>query len=265
MQINALPALFYRGSDAIFAALQSERPYNAPHLPEPTVVFEDNHLLVLDKPAGMPVQGDESGDLCLVDWAKAYLVAKYQKPGEAFVGLVHRLDRPVGGLVMLAKTSKALARLNAAVADRSITKRYLARTEHMPDAPSGVLEDYLLKNAANNTSRRVSPKHKQGKRAVLGYQVFATDGQAALLGVDLQTGRHHQIRVQLASRGWAIVGDVKYGARQHYSPQAIQLHASYLRMAHPVGGAILELYSAPPWSENSSEMLKKLGEWLPTL
>ncbi len=211
----------------------------------------------------MPVQGDDSGDLCLVDWAKAYLVAKYQKPGEAFVGLVHRLDRPVGGLVMLAKTSKALARLNAAVAERSITKRYLARTEQIPAEHTAVLTDYLLKNAANNTSHRVSPKHKQGKRAVLSYKVMATQGQAALLGIDLQTGRHHQIRVQLASRGWPIVGDKKYGARMGYTPQAIQLHASYLRMAHPVGGAILQLYSAPPWLEVSSEILKKLGEWLP--
>lgn len=197
----------------------------------------------------MPVQSDDSGDLSLVDWAKAYLKQKYDKPGEAFVGLVHRLDRPVSGLVILTRTSKALARMNEAVASRSITKRYLACVERAPQPEAGLLEDYLLKDAATNTSRRVSPKHKQGKRAALAYKTLAQqpDGNT-LLGIDLHTGRHHQIRVQLSARGWPIVGDLKYNARQTYTPSAIQLHAAYLAFAHPVGGAPVRVQVAPVWA-----------------
>lgn len=200
----------------------------------------------------MPVQGDESGDLSLVDWAKAYIKQKFDKPGEAFVGLVHRLDRPVSGLVILTRTSKALARMNEAVANRSITKRYLACVERAPEPPTGLLEDYLLKDAATNTSRRVSPKHRQGKRAELAYKTLHIDVDGtALVGIDLHTGRHHQIRVQLSTRGWPIVGDLKYNARQIYTPNAIQLHAAYLRFVHPVGGATLEVQIAPDWAPDA--------------
>jgi len=219
----------------------------------PTVAYEDNHLLILVKPAGMPVQGDDTGDLSLVDWAKAYIKQKYDKPGEAFVGLVHRLDRPVSGLVILTRTSKALARMNEAVAQRTITKRYLACVERAPEPESGLLEDYLIKDSATNTSRRVSPKHKQGKRAELSYKTLRRNGDgSALLGIDLHTGRHHQIRVQLSTRGWPIVGDLKYNARQTYTPNAIQLHAAYLSFAHPVGGAPVDVQVAPVWAPDAA-------------
>jgi 23S rRNA pseudouridine1911/1915/1917 synthase len=217
-------------------------------LPAPQIVLEDNHLLVCLKPAGMPVQSDDSGDESLVDWAKAYVAATYNKAGEAFVGLVHRIDRPVSGLVLLTKTSKALTRLNQAVASRSIVKRYLAQVEHKPDAPMATLVDHLMKHAETNTSRRVSPKHPHGKRAELTYKVVEIQGQQALLAIDLQTGRHHQIRVQLSARGWPIVGDVKYGARAIATPQAIHLHAAYLAFTHPVSQAAIVLEKAPLWA-----------------
>lgn len=218
----------------------------------PTVAYEDNHLLVLVKPAGMPVQGDDTGDLSLVDWAKAYVKEKYDKPGEAFVGLVHRLDRPVSGLVILTRTSKALARMNEAVANRTITKRYLACVERVPEPETGLLEDFLLKDSATNTSRRVSPKHKQGKRAELAYKTLRrNEDGSAWLGIDLHTGRHHQIRVQLSTRGWPIVGDLKYHAKRVYTPNAIQLHAAYLAFAHPVGGERLSLRANPAWASDA--------------
>jgi len=222
----------------------------------PYIVFEDNHLLVCHKPEGMPVQSDETGDACLVDWAKNYLVTTYAKPGEAFMGLVHRLDRPVSGLVLLAKTSKALARLNKAVADRAITKRYLALVEQAPEPATGHLVDFLLKTPATNTSRRVGPKHPEGKRAELAYTTLpdATPGpkSSTLLAIDLHTGRHHQIRVQLSAKGWPIVGDVKYGAEPAGHASSIRLHAAYLALEHPVTKAKLELFIPPYWAPNAT-------------
>jgi 23S rRNA pseudouridine1911/1915/1917 synthase len=223
-------------------------------VPEPEVVFEDNHLFICLKPAGMPVQSDATQDLCLVDWAKAYLVEKYKKQGDAFVGLVHRLDRPVSGLVILTKTSKALARMNQAVAERAITKKYLARVEKTPSPEADTLVDYLQKNSENNTSRRVSPKHPHGKRAELSYKVLATDDLHALLGINLQTGRHHQIRVQLSTRGWPIVGDLKYGAKETYTPNAIQLHAAYLSFLHPITQTKIVLEKPPVWAPNAPSL-----------
>ena len=226
--------------------------------PQPTVAYEDNHLLILVKPAGMPVQGDETGDESLVDWAGKYIKARYGKLGDAYVGLVHRLDRPVSGLVILTKTSKALGRMNEAVATRAVTKRYLAATERRPETDQGILEDWLMKDAAANTSRRVSPKHKQGKRAELAYRILHDRSGDTLLGIDLRTGRHHQIRVQLSTRGWPIIGDLKYGARRVHTPRSIMLHAAYLAFAHPVGGQKIEILSDPEWTPGAASTLSGL-------
>jgi 23S rRNA pseudouridine1911/1915/1917 synthase len=215
----------------------------------PIVVYEDNHLLVCDKPAGMPTQGDETGDLCLVDWAKAYVVEKYNKEGAAFIGLVHRLDRPTSGLVILTKTSKALARMNQAVAERTVEKRYYALVAGTPDPASGTLEDYLLKNNPTNTSRRVSPKHPHGKRAELVYQsLLKMDAKTTLVAINLHTGRHHQIRVQFSARGWPLIGDVKYGGPASQPVGQIRLHAGFLSFQHPVRAEKLSLESKPDWA-----------------
>ena len=213
----------------------------------PTVLLEDNHLLVLHKPAGMPVQADASGDLCLVDWAKGYLKAAYAKPGEVFAGLVHRLDRPVSGIVILTKTSKALTRLSEAFRLRTVEKIYLAMVSHAPKEPNGTLVDYLIKDSKTNTSKRVHEAHKRADRAELDYRTVQETADGYLLEVMLHTGRHHQIRVQLKGMGCPIVGDMKYGARAPYLPHAIMLHAHKVRFPHPVRDVMVEVVSAPAW------------------
>ena len=157
-------------------------------------------MLIVDKPAGMLVQGDATGDACLLDWGKAYVKVKYNKPGDVFLGLVHRLDRPVSGLVVLARTSKALTRLSEAFRDREVDKLYRAVVSPAPKQKEARLEDFLMKDSASNTSRRVSPKHKMGQKAVLHYKVLGDHVQGTLVEVQLETGRHHQIRVQLSAR-----------------------------------------------------------------
>jgi 23S rRNA pseudouridine1911/1915/1917 synthase len=210
---------------------------------QPLVVLEDNHLIFCSKPAGMPVQPDATGDLSLVDWTAAYLKATYNKPGDAFVGLVHRLDRPVSGLCMLTKTSKALVRLNEAVRDRKVSKRYLAIVDQAPEIPEATLTDFLIKDGGSNTSRRVSPQHKMGQKAVLRYRLIAQVPLGWLLEIELETGRHHQIRVQLSTRKMAIVGDVKYGCRRPYIPGAIALHAHRLSLEHPVQNTPIDVFA----------------------
>ena len=214
-------------------------------LPEPRVLFEDNHLLIVSKPAGMLVQGDATGDLCLLDWGKSYIKAKYKKQGDVFLGLVHRLDRPVSGLVVLARTSKALTRLSEAFREREVEKIYLAVVDPAPKEKQGRLEDFLMKDSATNTSRRVSPKHKMGQRAVLDYKVVGSHDRGTLVEIQLETGRHHQIRVQLSGAGCPIVGDRKYGSRENYKPEAIMLHAYKLALAHPISKERIEVKAEP--------------------
>lgn len=198
------------------------------------VIYEDNHLLALNKPAGWLVQGDRTGDSTLTDWGKAYLRDKYVKPGAVFLHPVHRIDRPVSGLVLLARTDKALSRLMAAFRERKVDKTYLALVLVPPPAKAGELRHYLLKDPARNLVRVVEPERVGAQEAVLQYRCLHATGKWALLEVRPLTGRPHQIRAQLSSIGCPILGDLKYGAPAPLPDGAIGLHSRALRLEHPV-------------------------------
>lgn len=203
------------------------------------VLYEDNHLLAVSKAPGEIVQGDRTGDEPLVETCKAYIKEKYSKPGAVFLGVAHRLDRPVSGVVLFARTSKALTRLNDAFRRRDdLEKVYLALVEGHPDRPAATLTHHLLRNRDQNKSypvREGTKEAKEAKEAVLEYRVVAqpTEGQT-LLEIHLHTGRHHQIRAQLTAIGCPIVGDVKYGASHPLPDASIALHARSLSLMHPV-------------------------------
>ena len=221
------------------------------YMETPVIVYEDNHVLVVIKPANMPSQGDPSGDLDLLTYLKEMLVKRDNKPGSAYLGLVHRLDRPVSGLVVFAKTSKAAARLSEQVKSREMSRRYLAVVCGVAQE-SGTLRDYLLKDERSNTTRIVDAGHKNAKEAILNYRrigVFEGSDLFSLVEVELITGRSHQIRIQMTSVGHPIFGDFKYG---HGKPgQQIALFARKLRFIHPTQKRVLEFSALPrgtPWS-----------------
>jgi 23S rRNA pseudouridine1911/1915/1917 synthase len=201
---------------------------------QPSVIFEDNHLLAINKPAGWLVQGDKTGDQTLIDWCKAWLKDKYNKPGEVFVGCIHRIDRPVSGVVIFAKTSKALERMNAMIAKGQIQKTYLAVTDQEVDPPKGNLQHYLAKDESKNRAYVVRDP-AQGKICKLDYQVIEINDQGySLIRVTPHTGRPHQIRVQLATSGWPIIGDLKYGSTRFVTDQSLGLHCNAMAFVHPV-------------------------------
>lgn len=214
------------------------------------VLFEDNHLLVVGKPSGQLVQPDPSkAPGSVEDEAKAYLKEKYAKPGAVFVGVVHRIDRRVSGVVVLAKTSKALARLNEQLREGGFEKSYLAVVEAAPPKERDRLVHYLTRDQKTNKSY-VSAAEKEGaKRAELAYELIARSDRYWLLKVQLVTGRHHQIRAQLASIGCPIKGDVKYGARRSNADGSICLHSHTLCLAHPVGGERMCFEAPTPVAE----------------
>lgn len=198
------------------------------------IVFEDNHLLVINKKAGQLVQGDKTGDLSLLDLLKDFIKVRDQKPGNVFLGLVHRIDRPTSGLVIYAKTSKALSRLTQMVKNRDIKKTYWAVVPKVEIPHAQRLSHYLQKNEKNNKST-VFPKVTDGaKEAILNYEIIKTLDNFQLLEVDLETGRHHQIRAQLAKIGAPIKGDLKYGSPRSNPDGGIHLHARKLEFIHPV-------------------------------
>lgn len=214
--------------------------------PEPEVIYEDNHLLAVNKPAGMPVQGDQSGDEHLLQWAAAYLKHKYQKPGDAFVGLIHRLDRPVSGVVVLAKTSKALTRMNELFRSRNIEKEYRALCTRTLPETSGKLEHFLDKDTRNNRAI-VYRKEKPGaKPAMLEYELIKSWDGNYLYRVLPHSGRFHQIRAQLAFSGAPIVGDLKYGYPFPNPDKSICLHAAALRFMHPIRNTPVVLEAVLP-------------------
>ena len=179
------------------------------------VIYEDNHIIVVEKPANIPSQGDKTGDLDMLTIIKAYLKEKYNKPGNVYLGLVHRLDRPVGGVMVFAKTSKAASRLSEQVREKVFKKKYLVIVNGKFKEKKGTLKDYLLKNERLNKSRVVEEGTKNSKYAELDYEVLKYDKEQnlSLLKIDLHTGRHHQLRVQLSSRDHSIYGDAKYNGR----------------------------------------------------
>lgn len=202
-------------------------------MPPLDVLYEDNHLLVVNKPAGIPTQGAASGDDSLVVRAKTYLKRQYAKPGNVFVGVVSRLDALVSGVVVLARTSKAAARLSAQFRESDVLKTYWAVVQPSPRDDAGQLVDWVLKNDARHRMEVVPPGSAGSQEARLDYRVLQRlAGQRTLLQVNLQTGRKHQIRVQLAHRGWPIVGDRKYGSLAPF-PEGIALHARRLAFDHP--------------------------------
>ena len=198
------------------------------------VIFEDNHIIVVEKPVNIPSQGDKTGDIDMLTIIKEYLKEKYNKPGNVYLGLIHRLDRPVGGVMVFAKTSKAAARLSEQVREKIFKKTYLVVVNGKMEEERGKLEDYLLKNEKNNMSKVVKEGTKNSKLAVLDYTVLKYNEEVNLsvLKIDLHTGRHHQIRVQLSSRDHSIYGDQKYGGRGH--GKQIALWAYSLEIEHPI-------------------------------
>lgn len=212
----------------------------------PEIIYEDNHVLAVNKPAGMLVQGDRTGDTCVLDVMKEFIRERDRKPGNVFLGLPHRLDRPTSGVLALAKTSKALSRMAAAFRDRDITKIYWAVVENPPPADDGELVDWLRKDGKTNTSRRVGNDVPGAKEARLRYRLLGASERYWLLEVELLTGRHHQIRVQLSGLGCSIKGDLKYGARRSDPGGGIHLHARRLVLSHPVRNESLALTAPAP-------------------
>lgn len=206
------------------------------------VIYEDNHLLAVAKPAGLLSQGDDSGDLSLVDLARAYLKERYAKPGNVYVGLVHRLDRNASGVVVLARTSKAAARLSAGFRDERVDKLYLAVCGGEPEPPVGTLRHWLAAAGDRQGITRVASAPFAGARdSRLDYRVLESSGGHSLLEVAPITGRRHQIRAQLAAAGHPLLGDVKYGSPRRLPDHRVALHARRLTIAHPVGGTELVL------------------------
>ncbi|MDY6327264.1 MAG: RNA pseudouridine synthase [Bacteroidales bacterium] len=209
------------------------------------ILHEDNHIVVVNKLPGELAQGDDTGDEPLLEKVREYIRVKYCKPGNVFCGLVHRLDRPVSGAIVFAKTSKALTRLNEMVKDRNFSKHYWAVVEGRPRMAEARLEHYLKRNPANNRTL-VSCESLEGwKRAELEYSTLASSDRYSLLEVRLHTGRHHQIRAQLAHIGNPIKGDVKYGARRAELDRSICLHARKISFTHPVSKELLSIVAEP--------------------
>ncbi len=209
-------------------------------------MYEDNHLIVVNKRPGDIVQGDKTGDTPLSEITKQYLKAKYKKPGNVYLGVVHRLDRPTSGIVVFAKTSKALPRLNKLFSEGEAQKTYWAVVKNAPPTENGTLIHWLVRNAKQNKSYAHEKEVPNSKKAVLNYHCAKKLNHYSLLEIELKTGRHHQIRAQLAAIGCAIKGDLKYGADRSNKDGSIHLHARKLSLAHPVKKERIEFIAPPP-------------------
>lgn len=210
------------------------------------VVYEDNHIIIVSKSSGEIVQGDKTGDTPLSETVKAYMKEKYQKPGEVFLGVVHRLDRPVWGLVVFARTSKALARLNKMFAEGEVHKTYWAIVQHMPQEPEATLQHWLVRNEKQNKSYAYDHEVPHAKKALLNYKVIGHSERYTLLEVHLMTGRHHQIRCQLAKIGCPIRGDLKYGAPRSNPDGSISLLSRRVEFVHPVSKQTIAIEAPVP-------------------
>jgi len=218
-----------------------------------TVLYEDNHLIAVKKLSGEIIQSDQTGDTTLAEKVKAYIKKKYKKPGEVFLGIIHRLDRPVGGVIIFARTSKALARMNELFREKKIKKEYWAIVEEKPPLEEEQLINWLKKNQDKNRSRAYEKEVKGSKKAILSYQLVGRSKNYFYLKINPLTGRHHQIRVQLSFIGCRIKGDVKYGAKRTNKDGGIHLFAKSLSFVHPIKKEPTTISANPPidplWNE----------------
>ena len=212
------------------------------------IVYEDNHLIIVNKSAGELSQSDYTRDLSLVDKVKNYIKTKYKKPGNVYLGLVNRLDRPTSGLIIFSKTSKSLARMNKLLKERKIKKIYHAVSEKSPNPKKGTLINFLKKNQIKNKSFIVNENELKSKKAILHYTLIKKLKKFFLIEIILETGRHHQIRSQLANIGCVIKGDVKYGAKRANKDKSICLHAKKIEFIHPITKAKISIDANPPKS-----------------
>lgn len=210
------------------------------------IVYEDNHIIVVNKVAGEIVQGDKTGDKPLSEMVKDYLREKYNKPGNVFCGVIHRLDRPVCGLVVFAKTSKALSRMNKMFQERSVRKTYWAISRNLPPKDHDTLVNYLVSRERNNKTYLSDPSVPNAQKAILDYRLLAKTGYYCLLEVELHTGRKHQIRAQLSAMGCPIKGDLKYGDRRSNPDGGISLQSHRLCFEHPVSKEFIDLVAPVP-------------------
>lgn len=214
---------------------------------KPSIIYEDNHLLIVAKPTGWLVQGDETGDSTLTDWATNYIRKKYNKPGNVFCHPCHRLDRPVGGLVTFARTSKALERMNKLFRDHEITKSYLAVVQGIPKVYEKTLVHWLEKDTVKNRAKAYEKAKGAAKRAELSYSMVASHSKTSLLKIQPKTGRPHQIRVQMKANETPIKGDMKYGFPKANTDKSIDLHAYKLEFIHPVKKEAIKVIAKPQW------------------
>ena len=221
-----------------------------------TVLYEDNHLIIINKASSEIVQGDKTGDKPLSEMVKEYLKEKYNKPGNVFCGVVHRLDRPTSGIVVFAKTSKALSRLNKMFRDDEVGKVYWAIVQNRLVNDTGTLTHYLVKDERKNKSSAYTTERRNTKKAVLHYSLIAQSDNYYLIEVQLETGRHHQIRVQLSKIGCPIKGDLKYGAKRSNRDGSISLHARNISFVHPVSKKKINI-TAPVPKDNLWEAFEK--------
>lgn len=242
----------------------------ANHLQDPVeqfgqrVLFEDNHLIIVNKQSSEIVQGDKTGDVTLADLVREYIRVKYRKPGAAFIGVAHRIDRPVSGLVIFARTSKGLARINDLLKRHQLKKKYWAVVGGRPPQEEDSLEHYLRKNEKQNKSHVCDPAAPGAKKALLNYRLLAMGDRYSLLEVELLTGRHHQIRAQLAAIGCPIKGDLKYGFARSNPDGSIHLHARSLSFTHPVSGQEVHVVAPVPGGDSlwkHFETSKGVGGW----
>ena len=225
-----------------------------------TVVYEDNHVIVVNKTCSEIVQGDKTGDKPLSEIVKEWLKEKYNKPGNVFCGVAHRLDRPTSGLVLFAKTSKSLTRLNEMFKTHEVKKTYWAIVKNCPKETEAEITHYLVRNEKQNKSVAYDTEKKDSKKAILHYKVIARSDNYFLLEIDLKTGRHHQIRCQLAKIGCPIKGDLKYGAERSNPDGGISLHARRLSFVHPVSKLLIDITAPVPEDRLWQSMEKLAGE-----